>query len=217
MQPLASNLGPHFLSGAPPCVFSSPHALFLSFYLLTLLPFSNLPFLFTAVRPGESPEDPRWEQIGRGGQEAGGHWAGSQGEEVTKCLARAVLAHKSVLLWCKKKQRQRNDEASYYQFGKAFASMSSRNLHSQAFSHFWPYYSASYHCWKMFPLLLVRNKWNAQHHVVSSTIFWQRRGNSKKIPLRHWSFQQGNIHSLRVKLTLSSWFLFWWLSSTLGW
>lgn len=81
-------------------------ALFLSFYLLTLLLCSNLHFLFTAVRPGQSPEDPRWEQIWRGGQKAGGYGAGSQGEVVTKPLDWAVLAHKSLSLWCKKKQRQ---------------------------------------------------------------------------------------------------------------
>lgn len=38
-----------------------------------------------------------------------------------------------------------------HQFGKAFASMSSKNLYSQAvFSHVWPHYAASYHQWKMF-------------------------------------------------------------------
>lgn len=38
-----------------------------------------------------------------------------------------------------------------HQFGKAFASMSSKNLYSQAvFSHVWPHCAASYHQWKMF-------------------------------------------------------------------
>lgn len=51
----------------------------------------------------------------------------------------------------KEKERNKDKMMPYHQFGKAFASMSSKNLYSQAvFSHVWPHYAASYHQWKMF-------------------------------------------------------------------
>lgn len=85
---------------------NTPLPLFFFFYLLTPLIFPELRFLFTAVRPWESPEDPRGEQIRRGGQEAGGHGAGSQGEVVVKCLSWAVFTLKEVVVQREKKKRE---------------------------------------------------------------------------------------------------------------